>query len=204
MVTSWLFVIGLLGLLAVILFGWIVPLTIGIARRRRKQGGGALVIVGGVWAAVGISLMALIVMGIVASLRASRAYRSEDFVAAEYQGPTGWASAKWPGRFEFTLAGAGAKGGALRVHGTNGTALAPAGSFTLTTIGLADASADAVWSASAYFPKGRPVTIAAGTTNALPAGPPFVASIDAEPVRGTNAVFNPHLAFEQSGCIFTR
>jgi hypothetical protein len=189
--------IGVLGLLAIVLLGWIVPLTLGIARRRRNQGGRGLLIFGGVWAVVGIGLAAVIVLGVVSSLREMRRYASEEFVAAGYKGPTGHASVSWPGSFNFTLSGAGAKGGALRVQGRNGTALCPAGSFELASVALEEMSSDAAWSAAAYFRKGRPVTIGAGETNALPAGPPFVASVDAEPIRGTNAVFNFRLVDSQ-------
>lgn len=189
--------VGILGLLAVLLFGWIVPLVIGIVRRHSKRGGGVLLIIGGVWGVIGISLMVLMAVAIVNLVRTAQSDHAEEFSAATYPGPTGWAGVSWPGEFKITLAGTGERSVPLRVQGSNGAAVAPAGTSTLTAVEFTESAANGEWSASARFRKGRSVTIEAGATNPIPAALPLIASIEPEPVCGTNVVFNFRLVDNQ-------
>ncbi len=163
-------------LLALIAFGWLVPLIIGIVWMRRGSGGTVLTILGGIWAA-GVGLVVLLAW---LGWRQFSAYsggsvQMEDFDAAKYQGQTGTMVLAHKGQsvFEAYLRG-GNK--ILRFSTPDGVLKAPVGSYDVRQYqAIAKDSKGREWIAACY-PDAK-VSVKAGASTKLDLGPPFTASI---------------------------
>ncbi len=171
--------IAFLVALALFLLGWLVPLVIGIRRSSRHRGGTALIIVGGVWGAAALGLIAL---GAVAAIGFSRvAQRAEPkvFDAAAHAGAKGVIRTACTGGTTLTVQD-DAGSPPLRLESTNGVLASPAGTLRLQHFTTAATGADgAAWTVAGYnFSREiQTLTVLPNGTTDVALGPPYRAVV---------------------------
>lgn len=163
---------------AVLALGWIIPFTVGVRRLNRSAGGTGLTIFGGIWAALGLGLLAL--AGIAGFLFHSvRSHRSapEDFDPSTYEGETGAIVLSYRGPSSLAIEDRETQKD-LRLSTTNGVMVAPLGKYKLGVYRATKRDGDGKeWQAHTYFGSRRGAEIEVGGDVPLPltVGPPFTA-----------------------------
>jgi hypothetical protein len=171
--------IGILVALALFLLGWLVPLVIGIRRSSRHSGGTALIIVGGVWGAAALGLIALGAVAFIGFSRATQRAEPKAFDTAAHAGAKGFLRTACTGATTLTVQDE-AGGSTLRLESTNGILAAPAGTLRLQRFTTTATGADgATWTIAGYN-FGRDVqtlTVPADGTADVALGPPYRAVV---------------------------
>ena len=121
LVLGWLFI----GVVAVLLTGWVVPVIVGIIRLRRRTGGPALLIIGGVWF---LGAAGVVGLGVVWYRTFSAGFAIKDFDPAGHAGQTGTVALPHKGESSLVV-GDEAQRTRLRLRVRDGAAVAPAGRF---------------------------------------------------------------------------
>lgn len=193
-------IVGLffLGVLALVLLGWALPLIAGIRRLRRHTGGMGLTVVGSVWGSLALCLLAFIVYGWVLMSDYSSVNEIEAFDPGTYEGETASIVVPFNGTSSLTLRNT-TKGGRVELQTTNGTFIAPAGTYTLGSYTLsAQDETDQHWTAGTYLGRrgGKTIKLTAGGSEELKVGAPFAASVKVQKKTGNNV----NLGFELVGC----
>lgn len=172
------------------LFGWLIPLIIGIRRKRRQAGGTGLIAAGSIWGAISVILLSFTILSI---SRITRQLQSETFDAASYKGQTGTITLPWNDTFTLQFIGASSNGGNLNIIGKAGSAAAPTGTFTIGMVYLSSVISNTpLFTATTWpnNPTSRMVSVKANEQTALSFGPPFTASVKVKQDGTTNVVFD--------------
>ena len=179
-----------LGLLVVVLLGWLLPLVVGIVRTVRGQRSTGLIVFGGAWGLFGAAGLGLLFVGALAFRTANRPTRTEVFDPATYEGPTGTIVVPFTARTQLSVIG---QQSAVRqqLTATGGSLIAPAGSLTVRSVDLTAADdSGAQWSASCFFRRQQQLNLAEGETQELKIGPPFTAKVIAKKTSDDMCTFD--------------
>ncbi len=171
--------IVVLAVAGLFLLGWLVPLGIGIRLSSHRRGGTALIVVGGVWGAVAVSLVA---MGAMFALgfrtMSSSPSDLKVFDAAAHAGPQGLIRTAGTGATSLTVMDE--SGGTLRLESTNGILAAPAGTLHLTQYAMTGSlPGGSGWTVSRYGFSGgmERIAVPPGGTAEVALGPPYRAVV---------------------------
>jgi hypothetical protein len=169
----WFLVLGLA--IAVVAFlGWIAPLVVGIVKLRRRRGGIVLTIIGAVW---GLGALGMVGLGAFSYYQVSKFRHIEEFDPAAYHGEMGTIVVSHKGQGSLLLRERKADK-QIRVAIDNGVAQAPAGEYEVVTYdAVAKDERGVKWTASCYYSKREPLSVAASSSQQLDAGPPFTAAV---------------------------
>ena len=171
--------VAMLVLVALFLLGWLVPLILGIVHSSRGRSGTALIIIGGVWGAGAIGLLAMGAVAIFGFRSAAKRSEPKTFDAAAHAGAKGSIRTACTGA--TTLMVHDETGGSmLKLESTNGILAAPAGTLRLQHFTTTATGADgATWTVSGYdFKQGlQTVAVAGGGTADVALGPPYRAVV---------------------------
>lgn len=174
--------IGIAGLVVggLFLLGWMVPLGIGIRLSSRRRGGTALIVIGGVWGAASISLLAMGAMFVIGLRTMSSPSDTKPFDAAAHTGPKGLIRTTGTGATSLTVKDE--SGGTWRLESTNGILAAPAGTLHPTGYALSGSLSDGRrWTVSRYNFGGdtQRIVVPAGGAADVALGPPCRAVVAA-------------------------
>jgi hypothetical protein len=182
---------------AVIAIGWIIPLIIGLVRLRKKKSGGlALTIIGGVWGAVAIVIIAI---GVYSVFQARRYMQVEEFNPATYKGSTGKIVMSYKGDSMLTVMTMN-NPKRLRLTAKDGVALAPVGSYTPLQFEAELADKDGnEWAASSTLVAKDPnqISVQPDISCEIKVGPPLKASVSID--KGGNKDDEYFLSLELTG-----
>lgn len=172
--------IGIVALAVAVLclLGWLAPLVIGIRLSSLRRGGTALIVVGGVWGAVAVSLLAMGAMLVFGFRGMSSQSDPKAFDAAAHAGPKGLIRTAGTGATSLTVLDE--SGSALRLESTNGILAAPAGTLRLTQYAMTGSLPDGRgWTVSRYgFSDGTErIAVPPGGTAEVALGPPYRAVV---------------------------
>lgn len=171
--------IALIGVLALFTIGWIVPLVLGIRRARGRRGGTALIIVGGIWGAGAIGLLAMVALAFVGFRTAQTRSQPKTFDVSTHTGRQGVVRTAFTGPTTLTVFDESSDV-SLNLRSTNGVLAAPAGTLRLQGFSTSATGADGVtWTVAGYrFGKDQQtVTVPAGGAADLALGPPYRAVV---------------------------
>lgn len=187
--------VAMLGVLALFLLGWIVPLVLGIRRARGRRGGTALIIIGGIWGAGAVGLAAMAAMAFIGFRSASTRAQPKTFAAATHAGAQGAIRTTCTGPTTL-LVFEESSGASMSLESTNGVLAAPAGKLRLQRFTTSATGADgATWTVAGYnFGRDQQVIdVAAGGTAGVALGPPYRAAVTTSKQPGGQQAFD--LAF---------
>jgi len=185
--------IAILGFVLCLAAGWVVLLVIGIIRlRKRAPAGVALTVIGGVWGALSLSVVAIGVgVSVYAHRQAARFGGMEDFDPVQYQGRKGSIVVPHKGESSLRLQEEGGK--LIRLHTKDGVLVAPAGTYRLVSFeAVGKDENNQEWEARCYFPPRTPgkVSVTDGSSQDVKVGPPFRASVSVTPKGQDQATFD--------------
>ncbi|MBM4155392.1 MAG: hypothetical protein FJ221_10245 [Lentisphaerae bacterium] len=171
--------VAVLAVLALFLLGWIVPLVFGIRRARGRRGGTALIVIGGVWGAGAVSLVAMIALAYIGFRGARTQSQTKTFDVATHTGKQGIVRTACAGPTTLQVVEE-SSGAAMNLESTTGEFAAPAGKLRLQRFTTTARGADgATWTVAGYtFARDQQVIdVAPGGTVALRLGPPYRAVV---------------------------
>jgi hypothetical protein len=158
-----------------VLFGWVVPLSLGIRRRRNGLSGIVLIILGSVWGLIGICMIPVAVVIALAVSRVSSEDRLETFDSSKYSGETGKVTLSFKGDVDLILENTGTHRRMLfKFH--NGEGRVPPGTYRINYFsGCLTDQQNVRWSASSNFPYGQndSFSVVIGSLLNIDVGPPF-------------------------------
>ena len=191
--------IAILVVAAIFALGWIVPLVMGIVRQKKTKNGLALIIIGGVWGLIGLTIIAIPTFGYVQMRKYTHV---EKFDPTTYKGTMGKIELSYTGESKLTLMSVDhpkrmALLERMELLVTNGIAMAPIGNYMMAMCEFtAKDQNNQIWTASCYLPSSgsNKISIQANTPYKLQVGPPFTASVSAEPGDDGKVTMNLMLA----------